>query len=64
MKKLVEKALGFEVVEIKEVAAELAPIDTIYEDEKISVEILNDRQTYYVTDVEKDYSFVGYYIAK
>lgn len=64
MKKLVENALGFEIEEIFELDNDLFPIDTVYEDDEISIELLEDRKTYYVTYVENGYEFVGYYVAK
>lgn len=64
MKKFIEKILGFEIVEVKELEEDLSPIETVYEDDEISIELLEDKGTYYVTCVKNGYEFVAYYISK
>ena len=65
MKKTVEAILGFEVVEVSEIAGNLnliensAKYNSLYD---VSVESLDDENTYYVTVLNDDtWEFEGYY---
>ena len=66
MRKTVEEILGFEVVEVFEINAELIDNSAKYNKEmNVSVEKLNDEITYYVTVLNGDtWEFEGYYQAK
>ncbi|MGL4954128.1 MAG: hypothetical protein ACRC4Y_01450 [Cetobacterium sp.] len=70
-RKIVEEVLGFEVVEIarEEVSDDLKILEELTKynkDETVSIEILNDETTYYVTRMDEDHEgeFIGYYRAK
>lgn len=70
-KKIVEEVLGFEVVEIarEEVSDELKILEELTEyneDNTVSIEVLSDESTYYITRMDDGHEgeFIAYYRVK
>ena len=60
MEKLIMDLIGFEVIAVEK-NQDAETVETIFENETISIETTNVEGLYYVTNPNKNYEVIGYY---